>query len=481
MDKEWVEGTARDLTKRKITEETCSKWHYYVGENKNGETVQIANYHDDQGRLVAQKLRTKDKKFTVIGGGKDMPLYGRWLWRDKGRMIVVTEGEIDALSVSQVQGNKWPVVSLPNGAASAAKCIKQNLEYLEGFETVVLMFDDDDPGRKAAQECALLFTPGRCKIARIDGYKDANAALMDGEGAKIIDAMWGAKGFRPDGVVTAADLAPSVLEKLPVGDPWCFEEMTKWTHGRRPGEVYTFGAGTGAGKTDLFTQSIAYDVVKLQKRVGVIYLEQPPTETMRRIAGKIAGKVFHVPGYEQKDLEDALAQMPDTHLVFYNHFGSSEWDVIKGRIRFMVLGLGCEHIYLDHLTALVAQEDDEKKALDSIMAQLAGQAQELKHKLHLISHLATPEGKPHEEGGRVMIRHFRGSRSIGFWSHFMFGLERNQQNEDEEQRSVSTLRCLKDRVTGAGTGRTMGLRYDRDTGLLVPVDAPFDPDPQQEF
>jgi twinkle protein len=97
--------------------------------------------------------------------------------------------------------------------------------------------------------------------------------------------------------------------------------------------------------------------------------------------------------------------------------------------------LGCKHIYLDHLTALAAGEEDEKQALDKIMAELAGSGAGARPRPHFISHLATPEGKPHEEGGRVTIRHFRGSRSIGFWSHFMFGLERNQQAEDEIERA----------------------------------------------
>lgn len=480
---DFLAGEPRDLIKRGITEETCRKWGYHAYTTSSGAVLQIANYRTADGTLVAQKIRTKDKKFSVRGDGKAMPLYGRHLWRDAGRMIVVTEGEIDALTVSQLQGNKWPVVSLPNGCTSAAKTLRANLEYLERFDSVVLLFDDDEPGRKAAEACVGLFTPGKCKVARIDGHKDANEAHQAGHGSRVIDAIWGAKEYRPDGVVAASDLATAVLQEMPQGTPWFLEALTKWTHGRRPGEIYAFGAGTGVGKTDLFTQSIAHDVAVLHKPVGVVYLEQPPVETLRRIAGKVVGKIFHVPGYEQADLEEAMHKLDGANLFLYDHFGASDWDTIKSRIRFMVVGLGCEHIYLDHLTALVAQEEDEKKALDSIMSQLAGLAQELKFVLHFISHLATPEGKPHEEGGRVMIRHFRGSRSIGFWSHFMFGLERNQQAEDEVERSTTTLRCLKDRVTGAGTGQTLQLRYDRPTGLLIPVDAPFvpDTDPQGDF
>ena len=117
-----VKGEVQALLKRGITEETCAKWAYHVGK-KNGKTVQIANYIKD-GKIVAQKLRFADKTFSIVGEGKkNLGLYGQHLWRDGGKKVVVTEGEIDALTVSQLQGNKWPVVSVPNGAQGAKKAL----------------------------------------------------------------------------------------------------------------------------------------------------------------------------------------------------------------------------------------------------------------------------------------------------------------------------------------------------------------------
>jgi twinkle protein len=57
----------------------------------------------------------------------------------------------------------------------------------------------------------------------------------------------------------------------------------------------------------------------------------------------------------------------------------------------------------------------------------------------------------------------------------MFGLERNQQEENEKLRHVSLLRILKDRYTGQGTGTVIPLGYDTDTGRLKQLDSnPFD-------
>jgi twinkle protein len=476
-----IQGDYIPLTKRGLSEDTCRFFGYTVGADpKTGKVVQLAPYRDESGAIVAQKWRTADKDFGVIGKLKNaLPLFGQHLWRDGGKKVVITEGELDAMSVSQVQGNKWPVVSVPNGATGAKKALQAASEWLEKFEEVILMFDMDEPGRAAVEECAPLFTPGKCKVASLP-LKDANDMLKANRGKELIDAIWGAKSYRPDGVVSIEDIVEEAAQDIPEGRPWFLPRLTRATFGRRPGEVYAFGAGTGVGKTDLFTQSIAFDLLELKLTVGVLYLEQPKVETARRIAGKAVGKVLHVPGKATMDeRRAALKLLADTKsLHLYDSFGSADWEVIKGKIRYMAVALGCQHIYLDHLTALVASEEDERKTLDRIMAELAALALELKVCIHFISHLTRPEGKPHEEGGRVQIKHFRGSNAIGMWSHFMFGLERDQQAEEEADRQT-TFRVLKDRNTGQATGLTFPLKYDPETGLLSEADdlpSPFGPD-----
>jgi len=468
-------GDARALSKRGITAETCAKWKYHVGEF-SGKPVQIANYVVEN-KVVAQKVRFPNKDFLFLGDTKHAGLYGQHLWRDSGKMVVITEGEIDALSVSQAQGNKWPVVSVPNGAQGAAKAVVMASEWLEKFESVIFMFDMDEPGQKAARECALLLSPGKAKIASLP-VKDANAMLQAGRTKEIIDAIWGAKSYRPDGVVKLDDVREKVLMQPEVGLPWCLPMLTQITYGRRLGEVYCFGAGTGVGKTDLLTQQVVHDLTELHEKVAVFFLEQQPDETAKRIAGKLAGKRFHVPddGWTQDELVTALDTLQkDDGLFMYDHFGSAEWETIRATIRYLARAEGVRLFYLDHLTALAAEEEDERKALEKIMAQIGSLVKELNVSLTMVSHLATPEGKPHEEGGRVTIRHFKGSRSIGFWSHFMFGLERNQQSENEVERHTTTFRVLKDRYTGQSTGRMFYLGYDPATGRLFETEqCPFD-------
>lgn len=461
-----LQGQPADLPKRRLTEATCRKWSYVLAPH-DGQTVQVANYLRD-GEVVAQKVRWPNKTFKIFGDGKNLPLYGQWLWRNGGSRIVVTEGELDALSVSQANNLKWPVVSVPNGAAGAAKAVAREIEFLESYDNVIFAFDMDAPGQAAAKECAALLSPGKAYIAHLP-TKDASEALQQGRTAEMLAALWEAKPYRPDGVVGVKSIRDLASEDIAEGLPWPWEGMRP-TYGRRRGELYGFGGGTGCGKSTIFRQVALHVIQHDNLPVGMIMLEEPPHHTLRSLAGLVLGKRLHVPGVkvDRQELQATMDWLED-RVWFYDHFGSQGWDVIRDKIRYMVKSLGVRDIFLDHLTALAAHIDgDERKAIDKLMAELSSLTQELGCTIYYISHLTTPEGTPHEEGGRVLEKQFRGSRSIAYWSHFLFGIERDKQ----EQGGLMTFRILKDRYTGDSAGVTFHLKYDRDTGLLVQDDSP---------
>ena len=70
-----------------------------------------------------------------------MSLYGQWKWSPNDKLFVtITEGEIDALTIAQVQGYQYPVVSVPKGAAASAKTLKANLKFIKGHSTSLYKF-----------------------------------------------------------------------------------------------------------------------------------------------------------------------------------------------------------------------------------------------------------------------------------------------------------------------------------------------------
>jgi twinkle protein len=475
---EYADGEVRGLPARQITEETCRFFGVRIGALRDGSAVHLYPYFKD-GQVVACKARGADKQFKFLGDAKHPPMFGQSLWNG-GKKLVVTEGEIDALTVSQLQGNKWPVVSVPNGAQGAKKDMARQMDFFDQFDEVILMFDNDEPGVKAAQECAELFAPGRCKIASLP-LKDPNDCLRAGKGQEVIQAIWNAKAYRPDGIVGIADLKEEIDKEIEQGLPWWSPTLTEHTYGRRWGEVYGIGAGTGIGKTDFITQQIEFDVNTLHQKVGCVFLEQKPVETAVRIAGKARGKRFHVPdgSWDRAERLAAVSEL-EGKVYLYDSFGETDWSVVAAKIRYMAHAEGCRIFYVDHLTAM-ADTADERGSLEQIMKELAGLANELHVIIMFVSHLATPDGKSHEEGGHVSIRHFKGARAIGFWSFFMFGMERDQQSEDPEVRSTTTFRILKDRYTGQATGVVIPMGYDKTTGRLFEKDAPPAKEPEEAY
>ena len=481
-DQEPLEGVEfLPLAKRGLTQATAERWKYGVG-NDNGSRVQVAHFCNTDGTQVAQKIRTVDKKFTWKGYPKEVALYGQWLWRDGGKMLVVTEGEIDALSVSQVQDHKWPVVSLVNGALSARKGLSEQLPWLLKFETIVLMFDDDEPGREAAIDAAGIFPPGRCKIARIQGFKDANEALVAGKGGAIIDAIWGAKEYRPDGVVTLREIAKQSAKAPPRGRPWFLPALDESTLGLRYGELVLIGGGSGTGKTHAALHQAEHDLANGYP-IALHLMESSPEQSVQTLAGLRAGVNYTevTTGIDEEALGGHIAAFeapgqPEVYIL--DSQGSNDWASIRDRIRHLTHANGIRIHYVDNLTTIAAASDmDEKDAVEEIVSEAANLVVELNINIIMVSHLATPEGTPHEEGGRVMLRHFRGSRAVGYWSWIVIGLERNSQAEDDETKFATCWRILKCRPKGSSTGNTTWTHYNKDTARLSPCAAP--PKPQK--
>tara|TARA_R110002020_G_scaffold168090_1_gene356760 strand:+ start:12880 stop:14481 length:1602 start_codon:yes stop_codon:yes gene_type:complete len=466
-----IEGiTYEALTKRKLSEATLRKWDYGLAE-VNGQKVHVANFHDPQGNRIGQKVRTADKVFRTLGDWDKVGLYGEHLWRDGGKRLVVVEGELDALSLSQVQNHRWPVVSVPNGVGSAEKALVKSLEWVESFDEVVFLMDNDEKGLECAQKCALLLSPGKAKIAHLP-LKDASEMLQAGRSKELTDATWSGRKFQPDGIVAGAeDLLAHLDKEMPVAKlPFPHSGLTEKCGGFRERELWLFGAGTGAGKS-AFVREIANYLAENDCKVGYIALE----ESVQRSALGMIGLRNNVPlhinpdAMRKADILEEGAKLAE-QMVFYDHFGSLDPDNLTAKIRYMVKAEGVTHVFLDHISIVVSGlEGDDRKALDMVMTALRSLVEETNIWLGVVSHLKRPEGKGHEEGGATHVGQFRGSHILGQIADGMIGLERDQQATDESERNHVKVRVLKSRWNG-DTGVAGYLRYNPETGRLLEED-----------
>ena len=200
----------KPLKARGITESTCRKYQYYFT-NYKGKPCQVANYFDEYGTLIGQKLRFQDKSFATKGK-ISKTFFGQQLY-NRGSRLIITEGEIDCLTVSQLLGNQEPVVSIPCGVQSAKKVFEANLKWLEGFNEVVVVFDNDDAGRKGAQEIEGILSPDKLRIAVLKQYKDPNEYYINDKGNELLEALENAKKVTPENIINANTLLDDLLEE----------------------------------------------------------------------------------------------------------------------------------------------------------------------------------------------------------------------------------------------------------------------------
>lgn len=462
----------QNIPNRKLKVETLQKYGAGLTKySKLGKVVVFPYFKNRQ--LVAQHIRSATKEFRWIGT-TDVELYGQGLYSsDKYDTVIITEGEYDCLSLAQYAKN-IAVVSIPLGVNSADKHIKANIEWLEGFKTIMLCFDNDEPGLQASKKCATLFSPGKAKIVNLAPYKDPNDFLMQGKQRELFKAINNAQPFQVDGLVSGEKVRERLREywQGDIVGGWGiqypkFNEVLKGVKQKR---IYLFTAGTGVGKSTLVNELAYHIKTKHNLKLGVIALEESVEESaMRFISLHLNKRIEQGELKSQVTMQEIEKSYEEVvkDIVFYDHFGSLNAKKLLSKMRFMVKACGVEVLVFDHISIAVSGEEtkDERKYIDMLMTKLRQLVEETKVTVFLICHLKRKEGKSPEEGGKVYLSDLRGSGALGQISDYVVALERDTSNEDTEAQCVSRIKVLKNRVNGK-THYCDYLKYCHKTGRM---------------
>ena len=467
------------LAKRGITKETCELFGYGQAEYK-GMPVQVATYRDQKGRDVAQHIRFADKKFAWIGDISEVQLWGQHLWRQHGSngsvFVSCFEGEIDCMSGSQIQGNKFPCVSIPSGVQSAAKYLAANYKWLDTYCRIVLCFDNDEAGIKAAEKCLEVLPKGKVAIARLD-RNDVNDHLVLGEGEIVKTKLWGAKPVRPDSLINAADAWDLFTKETSKAiSDFPFPKLNEFTRGLFPSQLFTVASGSGAGKSTICRELCYHFLTKGNGlKVGYIGLEESVQRTLQGLVGIDMNLPLHLEDdIDTEEVKVAFDKLTSArNLYLYNHFGSLEPDVLLEQIRYLATVDGVQIVILDHITIVTSGLDleNERRAIDVTMTKLRSLCESTGIALILVSHLRRPIGQAHEEGREISTSDLKGSSGLLQLSDVVLGASRNQVGEASERQRLQ-LKILKSRHTGM-TGEVDKLLYDHKTGRLVVYENTF--------
>lgn len=470
-----------------ISKKVCEKYGYGYGNYKlqGRETrCQIANYYNDKGQVVAQKIRDKDKNFLFVGDGGSQLLWGKHLWRNKGgKKLVITEGELDALSVAEAYDGKYPVVSLPTGANSVKKSLLANYEWVESFDQVVIWFDSDEAGVKAQEIVKEIFSPEKLWFVPNDpNYKDANEVLINEGRQAVIQRIYEAKEHQEEDVVKGSDIVfEDMMVDIKKGRTLPYPKLQELTMGTRDCELWLWTAGSGIGKSTIVTEVGKAQVDSDKSMVlGCIYLEESTSKTVDRFVA-----LDHDVALKNLRINHSLItndQAYDTYekyfksnrIHFYKHFGSLSTGKLINKIRYMHKVLGCDTFILDHISIVVSgtnSDEGERKQLDIFMTDLRTLIEETGIAIHAIVHLKRVSGKKSfNEGGQISLNDMRGSGSLEQLSDAVIAVERNQQGD---KNTLAQIRVLKCRETG-DTGTADVLDYNKETGRYSVYDGNFE-------
>ncbi len=299
------------------------------------------------------------------------------------RTIVITEGEIDALSLAAYG---YPAVSVPFGGGSGGKhnWIENEFDHLESFETIFLATDMDPPGEEAAREIASRLGRHRCYRVRLP-RKDANDCLTAGiDKATIKAAFSSAQSFAPEGLRRASDYKDQVIglfwpePEKHLGYTVPYPKLKDKLH-FRPAELTLWSGASGAGKSQLLSDCIPHWIAQ-KSRLCLASLEMKGEQSLRRLTKQTGG-------LEQptKETIERILHFLDDGLILYEHVGKSSVDTLLEVFDYCRARYGCDQFIIDSLMRLGIASDDYARQEQAVYKMVDWAVLNNVH-IHLVAH-----------------------------------------------------------------------------------------------
>lgn len=276
---------------RQLTSETLKQFHIA----EQGRTIIFPYLRE--GELLQVKYlaldRPQGKKQIRVEANCEPSLFGWQALSPDTRVVALTEGEIDAMTLHQYG---IPALSLPYGGGKGAKhqWIEHEYDRLSLFDEIYLCMDNDSAGQEAERDLIQRLGNYRCKVVQLP-YKDANECLQHGmTTAEIKTYFQNAQIMDPVELKSAALYVESVLRVLyPAPDSPTLGYTVPWAQAKkeirlRPGELSIWSGINGHGKSQFLGQ-IALHCMQQGARVCIASLEMTPDRLLARLTRQAAG------------------------------------------------------------------------------------------------------------------------------------------------------------------------------------------------
>jgi twinkle protein len=350
-------------------------------------------------------------------------LFGWQAISENERTLVLTEGEIDALSLASYG---LPAMSVPFGGGGKGKqnWIENEFDRLERFERIYLATDMDEQGELAAVEIAGRLGRHRCYRVKLP-RKDANECLVDGiSKEEIAQAITGAAALDPEGLRRAASFEDKIVRLFypPQGAPEGYSVPYAGLYGKllfRPAEITLWSGDTGSGKSQVISDCTP-KWIQNGSRVCLASLEMKPEQSLKRMIKQTGG--FDRPTLEF--LHEILAWL-DRGLLLYDRVGKASIEALLEVFDYARAKYGCDQFVIDSFMRLGIPGDDYN-AQEAAIFKLVNWAVETNVHLHLVAH----SRKPGKDRGVPDSADVKGAMEIGANAFNIITVFRNRKIEE---------------------------------------------------
>ena len=449
-------------------------------------------YSAQTNERIGWKVRkTADKHFATVGQLSGVPkqFFGQWACRTGGKLLVIVEGESDTSAAKQILTDYdkgfYSVVGLSFGANSCERLAKDNLAWLDSFESIIIVPDQDKPGREAAEVLASVIGFKKCRIANLP-LKDTAEMLQANRGKEWMQALTSAKHYTPRGIVEASSFKEEFFSRPPrVGIPFApvFAELNEVTKGVAKGEVAVYTGGTGCGKSQFCDENIIF-WLNQGLRVGVLKMEHDLHTNLDNLLGTHMGvniKMFPdaVSEADKRTAYDSLYSGNGRLFLIDHAFDDTSDEGFFKKMRELAVIASCDIIVVDHIHALLYSVADgqgsEHTRTDTIMRTLAQTAKQYNVAVHVVAHprKSATGSKSAEEGGFISLDDFKGSSSLKQVPDIAFSMQRDITAEDRTSRNKVTIHVLKNRYLGV-VGDAVPVQFNIDTLRYEPYQEEYE-------
>ena len=399
-------------------------------------------------------------------GGKPKPttaecepiLFGWQAVPDDARSIVITEGEIDALSWA-TYGHA--ALSVPFGGGKGAKqqWIENDFERMARFERIYISTDMDRPGDEAAEEISARLGRHRCFRVSLP-KKDANECLIaDITQTEMDAAIRAAKPSDPEGLKRASDYADAVVGLFwpKPGEHVGYSTPYGKLHDKlffRPGEVTIWTGDTGHGKSQILSDCEPH-WIKQGSRLCKSSLEMKPAYSLKRSCKQ----VVNTDRPTEAAIRAALNWL-DGGLWIYDQVGKAKVDQLLEIFDYARARYGCDQFIIDSLMRMGVAGDDYNTQ-EAVIYRVVNWAVEHDVHVHMVCHAkkgAKDRGPPDSDD-------IKGTMEIGGNAANICSIWRNRKLEDK----ITAAQLLSEQGASQKSGEKPLSELEKQPGVVLNV------------